>query len=63
MRILITGGAGFIGSNIADALREQKHEVHVLDDLSTGFRENVSEGIVLHELDVRSPEADFHRGL
>ncbi len=57
MRILITGGAGFIGSNIADHLAEAGHEVHVMDDLSTGFRENVCTGIILHELDIRSREA------
>ncbi|MCK5785467.1 MAG: NAD-dependent epimerase/dehydratase family protein [Candidatus Sabulitectum sp.] len=57
MKILITGGAGFIGSNIADTLKEAGHDVHVLDDLSTGFRENVGENITLHELDIRTPEA------
>ncbi len=57
MKILITGGAGFIGSNIADTLKEAGHSVHVLDDLSTGFRDNVSDGITLHELDVRSEDA------
>jgi UDP-glucose 4-epimerase len=41
MRILVTGGAGFIGSNVADAFIEHGHEVLVLDDLSTGVRENV----------------------
>ena len=40
-RILVTGGAGFIGSHVADALIARDHEVHVLDDLSGGFRENV----------------------
>jgi len=57
LKILITGGAGFIGSNIADTLKEAGHSVHVLDDLSTGFRDNVSDGITLHELDVRSEDA------
>lgn len=57
MKILITGGAGFIGSNVADALLAANHEVHVLDDLSTGFRENVNSGVTLHELDIRTPEA------
>ncbi len=57
MKILITGGAGFIGSNIADALFARGHQVHVLDDLSTGFPENISPGITLHKLDIRSEEA------
>lgn len=41
MRVLITGGAGFIGSNLADAFLDRGDEVRVLDDLSTGFVENV----------------------
>lgn len=41
MRYLITGGAGFIGSHLSDELLERGHEVHVLDDLSTGSRENI----------------------
>ena len=41
MRVLVTGGAGFIGSNLADAFLTERHEVRVLDDLSTGFAENV----------------------
>jgi UDP-glucose 4-epimerase len=57
LKILITGGAGFIGSNIADTLKEAGHTVHVLDDLSTGFKDNVTNGITLHKLDVRSEEA------
>lgn len=42
MRILVTGGAGFIGSNVVDRFVERGHEVLVLDDLSTGFREFVN---------------------
>ncbi|MBN2587147.1 MAG: NAD-dependent epimerase/dehydratase family protein [Candidatus Fermentibacteraceae bacterium] len=57
MKVLITGGAGFIGSNIADHLEENGHEVHVMDDLSTGSRENVGEGIFFHEMDIRSESA------
>ncbi len=57
MKVLITGGAGFIGSNIADELLTAGHTVHVLDDLSTGFSENISEGITLHKFDIRSDEA------
>jgi UDP-glucose 4-epimerase len=41
MRVLVTGGAGFIGSNIADAFLAAGHQVRVLDDLTTGFIENV----------------------
>jgi UDP-glucose 4-epimerase len=39
MRVLVTGGAGFIGSHIVDALIGQEHEVVVVDDLDTGFRD------------------------
>jgi len=42
MKYLVTGGAGFIGSHIVDALAEQEHEVIVLDDLSSGHKENLS---------------------
>src|SRR5205823_5409037 len=41
VRYLITGGAGFIGSHLSDLLLERGHEVHVLDDLSTGSIENI----------------------
>ena len=42
MKILVTGGAGFIASQIADAFIDEGHEVVILDDLSTGFEENVN---------------------
>ncbi len=42
MRVLITGGAGFIGSHLAEALLEARHEVFVLDDLSTGSIDNIA---------------------
>ena len=57
MKILVTGGAGFIGSHVADALADSGHEVHVLDNLSTGARENVPSQAHLHVLDIRSQEA------
>jgi len=56
-RALITGGAGFIGSHVADALLARGFHVVVLDDLSTGRRANVPAAAVLAHLDVRSPEA------
>jgi UDP-glucose 4-epimerase len=70
MRAVVTGGAGFIGSHLVDALLERGDDVHVLDDLSTGKRENVSDGAQIHEGDIRhdadrvfeavQPEICFH---
>ena len=57
MTILVTGGAGFIGSHVADALIDRGHTVHVLDDLSTGTRWKVPDEASLHVLDVRSEAA------
>jgi UDP-glucose 4-epimerase len=54
MRILLTGGAGFIGSHVADRLLERDHEVAVVDDLSSGKRGNVPGGAVFYEADVRT---------
>lgn len=53
MRVVVSGGAGFIGSHIAEDLVDAGHEVVVLDDLSTGRRENVPAGAQLVELDIR----------
>src|SRR3954453_16200534 len=61
MRALVTGGAGFIGSNVVDALVERGDEVTVVDDLSTGKRENLdgalSRGAKLAEADIRDAGA------
>jgi UDP-glucose 4-epimerase len=57
MKILVTGGAGFIGSNVVDAYVAAGHEVVVLDDLSTGHRENLNPNARFHEVDVRTPDA------
>jgi len=64
MKILVTGGAGFIGSNLASALVEADHSVVIIDDLSTGKRENVPPEARLHEMDISSPVVDkiFERG-
>jgi UDP-glucose 4-epimerase len=55
--ICVTGGAGFIGSHVAEALVAQGHRVIIVDDLSSGRRENVPAGAELAVLDIRSPEA------
>ena len=55
MRALVTGGAGFIGSHLVDALVARGDEVVVLDDLSTGRREHVNPAATLLEHDVRTP--------
>ena len=71
MRAIVTGGAGFIGSHLVDVLVERGAEVHVVDNLVTGSRENLSAAAELHELDIRDealeelvvrlrPELVFH---
>ncbi len=57
MRVLVTGGAGFIGSNIVDALLAYGHEVAALDDLSTGKEKNVSPSAKLYRADIRDTDA------
>jgi UDP-glucose 4-epimerase len=55
-KILVTGGAGFIGSHIVDRLIELRHKVIVVDNLATGYRRNVNPAARFYELDVRDPE-------
>ena len=55
MRAVVTGGAGFIGSHIVDALLARGDEVHVVDNLATGKRERVPADAALHERDIREP--------
>ncbi|NLI14687.1 MAG: NAD-dependent epimerase/dehydratase family protein [candidate division Zixibacteria bacterium] len=64
MKALVTGGAGFIGSQVADALIENGHHVEIIDNLFTGRRENLPAKAVFHHLDIRSDEIHdvFARG-
>jgi len=55
VRAVVTGGAGFIGSHVVDALLARGDEVLVLDDLSNGKRENVADGARLEVVDIREP--------
>lgn len=57
MRIVVTGGAGFIASHIVDAYLERGHEVHIVDDLSTGQSGNLNPRADLHEIDIADPKA------
>jgi UDP-glucose 4-epimerase len=57
MRYVVTGAAGFIGSHIARRLREDGHDVVILDNLTTGFRSNVPDGCELFELDIADGRA------
>jgi UDP-glucose 4-epimerase len=58
VRTVVTGGAGFIGSTLVDALVTRGDEVHVVDDLSSGRREQVNADATLHVADVRDPLVD-----
>jgi UDP-glucose 4-epimerase len=59
MRAAVTGGAGFIGSHLVDALVARGDEVHVVDSLTTGRRENLPASATLHEHDIREPLTDL----
>jgi UDP-glucose 4-epimerase len=52
MKVLVTGGAGFIGSHIVDALIEQGHKVVVVDNLATGFSENINPAARFYEMSI-----------
>ena len=55
MKIMVTGGAGFIGSHVVDAFLAARHEVVVVDDLSTGRESNLNPAARLYKLDIRDP--------
>ncbi|GBE30986.1 UDP-glucose 4-epimerase [bacterium BMS3Bbin04] len=56
MKVLLTGGAGFIGSHIADHLLAAGHDVTIIDNLSSGRLSNMPEGVKFHEMDIRSDD-------
>lgn len=55
MKVLVSGGAGFIGSHVVDALVANGHEAVVVDNLSTGFRKNVNPAARLYEMSIGDP--------
>ncbi len=57
MRVLVTGGAGFIGSHVADAFLANGHNVTIVDDLSSGALANVNQEASFEQFDIRSSEA------
>ncbi len=57
MRILVTGGAGFIGSHVTDALLDRGHEIAIIDNLATSLRKNVNPQARFYEHDIRDSDA------
>jgi UDP-glucose 4-epimerase len=55
MKILVTGGAGFIGSHVVDAMLANGHDVVVVDDLSTGRQQNLNPAARFYQMDIRDP--------
>ena len=51
MKYVVTGGAGFIGSNLVNELLSDGHEVHIIDDLSTGQKRNINPLATFHKID------------
>lgn len=58
MKVLVTGGAGFIGSHIVDTLVENGHDVVIIDNLSTGNIENVNDKAKFYNIDIRDKDID-----
>ena len=59
MKVLLTGGAGFVGSHVADQLLARGHEVAVVDDLSSGKKDNIPDGTMFYEQDIRDGCAEI----
>lgn len=56
MKMLVTGGAGFIGSHLADALLERGHQVAIIDNMITGQKENINPDATFYQMDIRNKE-------
>jgi UDP-glucose 4-epimerase len=58
VKVLLTGGAGFIGSNVADGFIQKGHKVIIVDNLSTGFESNLNKKAKFYKVDIRSAVID-----
>ena len=58
-KAIVTGGAGFIGSNLVDKLIDMGVEVHIIDDLSTGFEKNINPKATFHKIDISTINPDL----
>jgi len=58
VKVLVTGGAGFIGSHVVDSLIDHGHQVVVVDDLSTGKEENINPEVKFYKMNIRDPEME-----
>jgi UDP-glucose 4-epimerase len=57
MKVIVTGGAGFIGSHIVDMLIGEGYEVHIVDNMSVGREENINKKAIFHNVDIRDKES------
>ena len=60
MKMVVTGGAGFIGSNLVESLINSNYDVHVIDNFSTGDRKNRIKKAIYHNLDL-SKSSNFNK--
>lgn len=58
MKVLVTGGAGFIGSHLVEELVNEKHQVVVLDNLSTGKKDNLPSNVLIYPYDILNPKVE-----